>query len=145
MQKSKTSLGIGSILGILFFFSLLGSIMFQQYIFDFIVGLSGSEQIAESQKALQDTTDLLISVDKITFDTTVLANPYLQTLVNLPNFPIDAQTISNFGKVNPFIGNFIVVPTKVTASTTVGAVVYSNQRSVNNGNSLRPVNSNTRR
>jgi hypothetical protein len=145
MQNNNTKLGIGSILGILFFFCVLGSIMFQEYMFDFIVGLSGSEQIAESQKALQDTTDLLISVDKITFDTSVLSNPYLQSLVNLPTFPIDAQTISNFGKANPFLGSFTVVPTKAVASSTVGAVVYSNQREVNNGNSLRPVNSNTRR
>lgn len=142
MQAGNIKLGIGTYFGIFVFLVLFLMIFFKQNIFDFIVEFSGSNALEESQQATQETTNLLLSLDKIKLDVNVLQSTYLQALTAFPTFPIDAQTLSNFGKSNPFLGGtFTVVQT--TATSSVGAVVYSNNRAGNNGNSLRPVNQNT--
>ena len=141
MQNINLKLDIKTIGGILFFIIIFGSIFLKSYIFVFLTSSSGTAEIQASQKASKDTADLLLSLDKITLDTTILNSPYLQSLITLPSFPLDARTLSNFGKANPFFGSFIVVPT--SASTSVGAVIYSGQRSANGGRSIRPVNPTT--
>lgn len=137
MQKINLKLNFSTILGLLFFLVIFFAILFKESVFSFIVSLGGNDVVVSSQKAAKDTADLLLSLDKITLDTSILGTPYLQNLNNLPNFPLDAQTLSNFGKTNPFLGSFTVVPT--SASSSVGSVIYSNQRSVNNNRSLLPV------
>jgi hypothetical protein len=113
-------------------------------IISFVLDTTGEAQIQETQKTTDNTTKVLLSLDKITFDTSVLNSPYFESLVPFVSYPIDAQTLSNFGKANPFIGNFIVVAP--TATTTVGGVVYSSQRQpLNNGQAVRSVPAGTRR
>jgi len=137
MQNINVKLNIKTILVFLFFATIFGAILGQSYIFSFIASQSGTAEIEDSQKASKETTDLLLSLDKIAFDTSVLNSPYLDSLSPLPNFPLDAQSLSNFGKANPFLGSFIVV--SAPASSSVGSVIYSNQREVNNGSSIRAV------
>lgn len=137
MQKIDLKLNFSTILGILFFVLIFFAILFKDSVFGFIDSQGNPDAIANSQKVAKDTADLLLAVENISLDTSILSNPYLQNLTRLPDFPIDAKTLSNFGKANLFLGGFIVVPD--TATSSVGGVVYSNQRELNNGNSLRPV------
>lgn len=143
MQKIDLKLNFSTILGILFFVLIFFAILFKDSVFEFISSQGNSDAIENSQKVAKDTADLLLSVEKISLDTSILSTPYLQNLTHLPDFPIDAKTLSNFGKANPFLGGFIVVPD--TATSSVGGVVYSNQRELNNGNSLRSVRPTTTR
>lgn len=141
MQTTNIKLDFKTIVGLIFFLSLFVAIFTKSYIFDFLIGQSGTAEIEASQKAAKDTADLLLSLDKINLDTTILSSTYLQSLQVLPSFPLDARTLSNFGKANPFLGNFTVVSNPAT--TSVGSVIYSSQRSANDGRSLRPVNPTT--
>lgn len=143
MQSQNIKLGISSYFGIIFLVLLFGMIYSKDLIFSYILEATGESQIQESQKATQETATVLLSLDKITFDTSVLNSNYLSSLTPFVNFPIDAAALENFGKANPFLGNFIVVPTKAT--TSVGAVVYSANRPGNNGNSVRAVTPTTNR
>lgn len=116
---------------------MFGLVMSKDFIFEQIVILTSGNELANSRLASAETADLLLSLDRITLDTKTLTSPYFQSLAPLPAFPVDTQTLVNFGKNNPFVGNFVVVAAKATSS--VGAVVYSNQRAVNNNQSVRAV------
>lgn len=140
MQNLNIKLGISGYLGIFFILFVFSLMFFRDSVYSLIVLNTDAVRLEESQKTNKKIAELLISLDKIKFDTTVLQTPYLQSLTRLQQFPIDAQTLTNFGKANPFIGNFIVAP--VAATTSVGAVIYSNQREVNNGNAVIPVTPN---
>jgi hypothetical protein len=144
MKVKNLKFNFTTYLGLLFLVLIFAMIYFQDFIFDIITTQTGGTEILQSEKATKETADLLISLDKITLDTSVLNSTYLQSLGQLPSFPIDAAALSNFGKANPFLGSFIIVPSRV-ASSSVGGVVYSNQRGANNGNSLRAVNPRGRR
>jgi hypothetical protein len=142
METTNLKLGFSSYMGLIIILLVFGCILMKDSVFELVLNFTGGDQIAESQQANQEVTALLLSVDKITFDTSILNSGYLQSLTPFPDFPVDTVTLSNFGKANPFIGNFIVVPD--TATSSVGSVIYSSQRSVNNGQSLRAVNPNRR-
>lgn len=128
--------------GILFLVLIFSAIFMRDLIFATITDMTGGNEIVESQVATQETTNILLSLDKIKLDTSVLNSSYLESLIPFANFPTDAQTLSNFGKINPFLGSFTIVSSKATSS--VGALIYSNQRGANNGASTLPVSS-TRR
>ena len=87
---------------------------------------SYNTQVEESQKAVREISDLLLQIDKISFDTSVLSSPYFTSLNTIPAFPIDLSN-SAFGKQNPFSSSFFVTPAKA-ATTTVGGIIPSNQR-----------------
>ena len=142
MKTNNLSLSLSSYIGMLLLLSLLLAIYAEESIVNFVLENTGQQQIAESANATKQMSELILSLDKIKFDTTVLNSAYLENVKPFPNFPVDATTLANFGKANPFIGSFSVV-TEV-ASTTVGGVVYSNQRATNDGNSIRAIPS-TRR
>jgi hypothetical protein len=127
MQSINLQLNIKTVLGTLFFMGIFIAIFAKGYIFSQIIGTGSDAEIQASRKASKDIADLLLSLDKISFDTKVLNSGYLQNLLVLPSFPIDARTLSNFGKANPFLGGFTVVTN--TASSSVGGLIYSNQRS----------------
>ncbi len=135
MQEKNILQSVSFYLGILILVSLFTLIYSQEYITGLVLEFTGEAQIQESQKTTNEATNLLLSLDRIPFDTSVLSLPYLQTLNSFPSFPIDTETLSNFGKANPFVGSFTVVTN--SASSSVGGVVYSNQRSLNNGNAVR--------
>lgn len=137
MQSINFKLSIGMYLLLTSVVVIFIMILMRDSIFQALVGVTGDSQIQDSQQATKETTDLLLSLDKIKLNTSVLQSSYLQSLTKFPSFPIDAQTLSNFGKLNPFLGNFVVVSDK--ASSSVGAIVYSNQRSTNSGNSITSV------
>lgn len=142
MQSTNINLSFKTTVGLLFILLIFVLIFMKSSVFDLIVSFSGTEQIAESQKSSKELADLLLSLDKINLDTNTLNSFYIQTLSPLPSYPVDARTLSNFGKANPFVGSFTVIP--ASASTTVGGVIYSNQREVNNGRSVTPVSGNRR-
>jgi hypothetical protein len=142
METQNIKLGIGAYLGILLLLCLLVGIYAKDTIIHAMLDSTGQAQVLEAQKASDKTAGILLSLGKITFDTSVLNSTYLQTLTPFVNFPIDAQTLSNFGKTNPFLGSFTVVSSQ--ASSSVGGVVYSNQRAANNGQSIIPVSPNRR-
>ncbi len=137
MDSSNFKLTNSAYVGILFFALLLAAIFMKETIFDFIIQSTGANQIEESRAATKETADLLLSLDKIKLDTSILSSTYFQSLSPLASFPIDALTLSNFGKANPFLGNFTVVSAPATSS--VGALIYSNQRGANNGASQTSV------
>ncbi len=91
-----------------------------------------------SQKVSQEIAKLVLSLDKISLDTSILNTPYLQNIKILPQFPLDSASPSIFGKPNPFTGNFITVPSAAT-TTTVGAIQYATQRDEGTA-SVRTVN-----
>lgn len=105
---------------------------------------SSITQIEESRKASKEMSDLLIELDKINFDTTILDSSYFYTLNNIPNYPIDTND-SSYGKANPFAGGFTVI-SSTPDTQTVGGIVTSTQRSDGQSN-VRTVNvrQNTRR
>lgn len=123
--------------GITILVVLFISIYTRDQINSLVLDYTGEVQIQDAQKSINDTTSLLLSLDKISFDTSILSLPYLQTLSSFPNFPIDALTVSNFGKANPFVGSFTVVTD--AASASVGGIIYSGQRSLNSGEAVRAV------
>ncbi len=141
MQNINLQLNLKTILGTLFFMGIFFAIFAKSYIFTQIIGTGTDTEIQASRKASKDIADLLLSLDKISFDTKVLSSSYLQNLNTLPSFPIDARTLSNFGKANPFLGGFTVVTN--TASSSVGGLIYSNQRSSTTA-PITPVNSGRR-
>lgn len=137
MQEKNTLQVISFYIGILLLVGLFVLIYLQESVTNLIIEMTGEYQIQESKASIAETTNLLLSLDKISFDTSVLSLPYLQDLTQFPSYPIDAETLSNFGKTNPFIGSFIVVTNQ--ASTSTGGVVYSTQRTLNNGSAVRAV------
>ncbi len=140
MQTQKTSLSIMSALGIILFISLFVIILFKDTIFEYILEYTGESSIKESEQATTETTNLILSLEKITFDTKVLSLPYVQGLTTFPSFPADSETLTNFGKSNPFVGNNNFAIEQATSS--VGGLVYSVQRERNNNNAIRAVNPN---
>lgn len=143
MQNTNIKLSIGSYLGIIITLVIFIAIFFRDDIFNIILEYTGNTQIEESQHATEEMTKIILDLEKIKFDTSVLKSPYLESLVIFLVFPIDAETLANFGKTNPFIGTFSVVSSKATTSA-VGGVVYSAQRAANNGASVIPVSPNRR-
>lgn len=82
--------------------------------------------VKDSEKAVVEISDLLLQIDKITFETSILTSPYFQSLNAIPNFPLSTSSDS-FGKVNPFSSAFFINSAKAT-STSVGGIIPSNQR-----------------
>lgn len=137
MQSNiKMNLSFGSIVGLIFFFSLFTAIFFKETVFAWIA--PEATEISEGKKASKEIANALLMLDKISLDTSILQSEYFQTIKVLPTFPTDSKTISNFGKANPFLGNFQIVSAPAT-TTVVGGVINSTQRSVNNGQSTVPV------
>jgi len=110
---------------------------FRDILFEFIA--PPPVEITESKRASQDVATALLKLDKLQLDTSILKAEYFQTITLLPTFPTDSKSLTNFGKANPFLGGFQIVSAPVVASTTVGGVIFSTQRSVNNGQSVVPV------
>jgi len=137
MQEKNTLQIISFYLGILLIVILFVLIYLQESVTSLISEMTGESLVQEAKTSTIETTNLLLSLDKISFDTSVLSLPYVQTLVQFPSYPIDSQTLSNFGKTNPFIGSFTVVTEQASSST--GGVVYSGQRVLNNGGAIRAV------
>ena len=100
MKTKKSLIGIKEIFGIIFLVLVVGLI----FSFDYVVSYfnSANSQVEESRKASKEISDLLIQIDQISFDTSVLKSSYFQGLVNIPSFPID-ESSSSFGKKNPFV------------------------------------------
>jgi len=132
----KSQISFSSIIGIIFFLTLFGVMFFQQTIFELIA--PEAIEVSESKKASREVAEALLKLDKITLDTSVLKSEYFQNVTILPSFPTDSRTLANFGKVNPFLGNFQIASAPATTTVT-GGVIFSQQRSVNNNNSIVPV------
>jgi hypothetical protein len=109
---------------------------FQQEVFEFIA--PEAVEISESKRASREVAEALLKLDKISLNTSILKLDYFQNVTSLPTFPTDSRTLANFGKVNPFLGNFQIASAPAT-STVTGGVIFSQQRSVNNNNSIVPV------
>ena len=103
---------------------VFGLIFMFQTIVDYFNGYN--TQVVESQKAVTEISDLLLQIDKISFDTNILTSAYFQSLNTIPTFPLD-QSPSSFGKPNPFSSTFTITAGKV-ATSTVGGIIPSNQR-----------------
>lgn len=103
---------------------VLGLVLMSSKIVDYFN--NSSPQVENSQKAVQEITNLLLQIDQITFDTSVLASGYFRSVKSLPYFPMD-QSSNSFGKQNPFSSSFIINPGKV-ATTTVGGIIPSGSR-----------------
>lgn len=142
MSNTNLKITFSTYLRLTFFLLIFVLILTKDFVFEQIIVFTGSNEIEESQRATAEITNLLLAVDKISFDTKILSSSYLQSLTSMPIFPIDSESLINFGKANPFIGNFILVNPSTT--TAVGGVVYSNQRSLNSGQSIRTVPSQNR-
>lgn len=132
----KSQISFSSIIGIIFFLSLFAAMFFQSYIFELIA--PEAVEISESKKASRDVAEALLKLDKISLDTSILKSDYFQNIKVLPTFPTDSRTLANFGKANPFLGNFQIASAPAS-STITGGVIFSQQRSVNNNNSIVPV------
>lgn len=94
--------------------------------------------VEESQKASADIAKLVLSLDKISLDTSILNLPYLQNVRPLPQFPVDITSPGIFGKTNPFVGS---LNSSLPAATTtqIGGVQYAAQRDQGTA-SVRTVN-----
>ena len=136
-NNTKTKIGFGTIIGIIFFILLFAAMIFQSYIFELIA--PPSNEISESKKASREVAEALLKLDKISLNTSILKSDYFQTITILPTFPTDSRTLANFGKVNPFLGNFQIASAPVGTTTITGGVIFSQQRSVNEGRSVVPV------
>lgn len=139
MQEKNFLTSLISIVGMIFFALVFALILLEDTVFSLIQEYTGESAIQESKQATEQTAKLLLSLEKITFDTKVLSLPYVQGLTTFPSFSVDSETLSNFGKNNPFNGNSVVV-VEQASSTVVGGIIYSGQRSLNNNNSIRAVN-----
>ncbi len=115
---------------------MFGAMFFRDSVFELIA--PPDDIISDSKKASREVAEALLKLDKIAFNTSILKSEYFQRIVVLPTFPTDSRTLANFGKANPFLGNFSVASSPA-ASSTVGGVIFSQQRSVNNNNSVVPV------
>ena len=135
-MQSKSQIRLTSILGIIFFIAIFGVMFFKDNVFMLVA--PEAIEISESKRASREVAEALLKLDKITLDTTILKSNYFQNVTVLPTFPTDSRTLANFGKVNPFLGNFQVASAPAT-STVTGGVIFSQQRSVNNNNSIVPV------
>lgn len=135
MQEKNTLQIISFYIGILLLVIIFIFIYLQQQITDIVMEITGQSLVTQSQQLTDKTTKLLLSLDQIVFDTAVLSLPFIQNLRTFPSYPIDAESLSNFGKVNPFVGSFTVVTPQ--ASSTPGGVVYTGQRVLNNGGAVR--------
>ena len=124
MQKFNIKIGIKESIMLLFFGSIFVAILYADSIIEIL--MQQNKEVQESEKVTKQLSDLILEVDKIKLDTKVLNTSFLQNITALPQFQLDANTASNFGKNNPFSGGFTVVSTP--ASSTVGGVIYSNQR-----------------
>jgi hypothetical protein len=78
MQNINLKLNFKTIMGILFFLILFILIFFKQNIFAILI--AENKEVQDSQKASKEMADILLSLDKITLDTTVLKSNYLQAL-----------------------------------------------------------------
>lgn len=96
--------------------------------------------IDESQKASAEIAKLVLSLDKISLDTSVLNASYLMNVKTLPQFPLTLSGQGIFGKFNPFLGN-IQISTPQATTTQVGAVQYATQRDAGQS-SVRVINVN---
>lgn len=132
----KSQISFSSIIGIIFFLTLFGAMFFQDYIFEIIA--PEAVEITESKQASRAVAEALLKLDKISLDTSILKSEYFQSVTVLPTFPTDSRTLANFGKTNPFLGNFQIASAPATTTVT-GGVIFSQQRSVNNNNSIVPV------
>jgi hypothetical protein len=132
----KSQISFSSIVGAIFFLALFGAMFFQDHIFELIA--PEAIEISESKKASREVAEALLKLDRITLDTSILKSGYFQGVTVLPTFPTDSRTLANFGKTNPFLGNFQIVVAPATTTVT-GGVIFSQQRSVNNNNSIVPV------
>jgi hypothetical protein len=110
-------IGTGPIMLMILFIVLLLSIAFRDTFFEYLI--PESPELTESQQASQKIAQAILNLEKVTLDTTILKSPYFENVTTLPSYPTDAKTLANFGKTNPFLGGFVVVPTE-TASSTVG-------------------------
>ena len=138
MQNTNIKLSISTYLGILFLCCLFVAIYLQDSIFQMVKDMTGEAEVAQAQESTNKVSTLLVSLSKINFETKVLNSQYFETLVPFVDFPIDSETLANFGKANPFIGSFTVVTER--DSGAVGGLIYSGQRSeLNNGNAVRSV------
>ncbi len=142
MKENNSNFSTISVLILILLICIFILIIFKDSIFNLILEYTGESTIQESQQTTDQTTNLLLSLEKITFDTKVLSLPYVQGLTSFPSYPVDSTTLANFGKVNPF--STIGAPTVLeqSASSTVGGIIYSGQRSLNNNNAIRATNSN---
>lgn len=124
MQKINLHLGIKEILMLILLTFIFGLI----FSFDKVVALFDNQgtEIKASRQATKELSNLILDLDQVNFDTSVLSSAYFTRLSNLPTFPID-ETNAAFGKVNPFTANFNFTSTPV-ATTTIGGIIYSNQR-----------------
>ena len=84
MKITNLKINFTTILGLTFLILIFGAIYFEDSIFDLVVSQTGGAQVAQSEAATKDTADLLVSLDKITLDTSVLNSTYLQSLTALP-------------------------------------------------------------
>lgn len=135
-MQNRSQISFSSIVGLIFFVSLFLAMFFQDYIFEIIA--PPAIEISESKKASREVAEALLKLDKINLDTSILKSDYFLSITVLPTFPTDSRTLANFGKANPFLGNFQIVSVPAT-STVTGGVIFSQQRSVNNNNSIVPV------
>ena len=134
MENKNLQLSIGSYFGIIVLLGIFLAIYMQEIIFETILEFTNEEMVKQSKISNEKTTNLFLSLEKIKFDTSALNSEYIQSLTPFPDFPIDAESVSNFGKANPFLGNFTIITD--IASSTGGGVIYSGQRSLNNGEAI---------
>ena len=107
-NKTKINLSFGSWLGLIFFLCLFLTMFFREFVFGLLA--PAAIEISEGKKASKEVAAAILLLDKITLDTTILQSEYFQNIKILPTFPTDSKTLSNFGKANPFLGNFQIVP-----------------------------------
>lgn len=141
-MQTKSHLSFGTTVGGIFFLGLFAAMFFRDQVFELIA--PEPVEVSESKKASREVAEALLKLDKISLDTTILKSDYFTNITLLPTFPTDSKTLANFGKTNPFLGNFSVVSSPASlntenASSTVGGVIYSQQRSVNDDRSIVPV------
>lgn len=130
MQTQKTSLSIMSALGIILFISLFVIILFKDTIFEYILEYTGESSIKESEQATTETTNLILSLEKITFDTKVLSLPYVQGLTTFPSFPADSETLTNFGKSILLWVIIILLLSKLLLVLVVWFIVYKEKETI---------------
>lgn len=138
-MTNKINLKFKDYIAILLFILAICIVYFSEMIIQKIQDMDSG--IEDTQKVSQEIAKTVLSLDKISLDTTVLNTVFLQNIRSLPQFPLDLLSPSAFGKVNPFGGNFIIVAPQATSSA-VGAVQYATQRDQGQ-TSVRTVNINT--
>lgn len=136
-SKTKINLSFGNWMAIIFFLGLFMAMFFKDLVFSYVA--PEAVEISDGKRASQEIAKSILQLDRISFDTNSLKTEYFQQILILPTFPTDSKTLSNFGKNNPFLGNFQIVSTPVATTTIFGGVVNASQRSVNSGRSIAPI------